>query len=50
MDAWHLPKSEGDAILPITQGNSKGNAWAGIANDMERIINIGGTDVAQIER
>ena len=23
MDAWHLPKSEGGAILPITQGNSK---------------------------
>ena len=48
MDAWHLPKSEGGAIETITPGNSNGQHWAGVADDMERIINVGGTDVTQI--
>jgi hypothetical protein len=48
MDAWHLPKSEGGAIDTITTGNPNGNTWPGIANDMERIINVGGTDVTQV--
>ena len=48
MDAWHLLKSEGGAIEPITSGNANGKNWAGVADDMERIINVGGTDVTQI--
>lgn len=48
MDAWHLPKSEGGAIDTITTGNPNGNPWPGVANDMERIINVGGTDVTQV--
>ena len=48
MDAWHLLKSEGGAIEPITSGNANGKNWAGVAHDMERIINVGGTDVTQI--
>lgn len=48
MEAWNLLKSEGGSITPITAGNPTGKAWAGVANDMERIINVGGTDVTQI--
>lgn len=48
MDAWNLPKSEGGAITPITSGNPTEHDWPGIANDMERIINVGGTDVTQV--
>jgi hypothetical protein len=48
MDAWHLLKSEGGAIEPITSENPKGQHWVGVADDMERIINVGGTDVTQI--
>lgn len=48
MDAWNLPKSDGGAITPKTEGSPSEQNWPGIANDMERIINVNGTDVTQI--
>lgn len=48
MDAWHLPKSDGGAISVITKGDSAETAWPGVADNMERIINVGGTDVTQV--
>jgi hypothetical protein len=48
MDAWNLPKSEGGAVTPKTQGNPGEQYWSGITDDMERVITVGGTDVTQV--
>lgn len=45
-DTWNLPRSEGGAITPITAGS--GSGWPGIADDMERVIHVGGIPVTQV--
>jgi hypothetical protein len=45
-DAWNLPREEGGAIVPVTQGTD--SSWPGVANDMERIIYVGGVPVTQV--
>lgn len=45
-DAWNLPREHGGAILPVTEGTDAG--WPGIADDMERIIYVGGVPVTQV--
>ena len=44
-DAWNLPREQGGAIVPVTAGNDA--TWIGIADDMERIIYVGGVPVTQ---
>ncbi len=49
MDAWHLPKDKGGAIVPCTAGETNGDkAWPGITDSMERIIYVGGIAVTQV--
>lgn len=45
-DSWNLPREQGGAIVPVTDGANP--AWPGISDDMERVIYVGGVPVTQI--
>ncbi len=47
MDAWNLPRAHGGDIEVRTDGKPEG-AWPGIADDMERVIYVGGVGVTQV--
>ena len=45
-DAWNLPREHGGATVPVTAGTDR--TWPGIADDMERVIHVGGVPVTQV--
>ena len=49
MEAWNLPREHGGNIEVRTDGDPKGDeSWEGIADNMERIINVTGIRVTQV--
>lgn len=49
MDAWHLPKDNGGAIVPKTSGESNSDkSWPGVTDSMERVIYVNGVAVTQV--
>ena len=49
MDSWNLPREQGGNIEVLTPGDPTGDvSWPGVADNMERIINVTGIRVTQV--